>query len=79
MTHDNETRGNFDALQENAAMAAKKKASGRNVTEDERSTVQVKLRLPPDVADALDELAERWGLTRSGAVARLIDERVPGV
>lgn len=53
--------------------SAKKKAPGRNVTEAERHTVQVKLRLPPDVAEELDELAARWGLTRAGAVARLLD------
>jgi predicted DNA-binding protein len=35
----------------------------------------VKLRLPPDVAEDLDELAARWGLTRSGTVARLLEER----
>lgn len=49
-----------------------KKASGRNVTEAERGTVAVKLRLPPEVAEDLDELAERWGVTRSGAVALLL-------
>ena len=52
---------------------AKKKASGRNIPEAERGTIQVKLRLPPDVADDLDELARRWNLTRSGAVARLVE------
>jgi predicted DNA-binding protein len=55
----------------------KKRPSGRNVREDERSTVQVKLRLPPDVAEDLDELAARWGLTRSGTVARLLEQRTP--
>jgi predicted DNA-binding protein len=55
-------------------MTTKKKASGRNIPEAERGTVQVKLRLPPDVAEALDDLAARWGLTRSGAVARLVEE-----
>jgi hypothetical protein len=55
-------------------MTAKKKASGRNIPEAERGTVQVKLRLPPDVAEELDELADRWGVTRSGAVARLLEE-----
>jgi predicted transcriptional regulator len=54
-------------------MTAKKKASGRNIPEAERGTIQVKLRLPPDVADDLDELARRWNLTRSGAVARLVE------
>ncbi len=51
---------------------AAKKPSGRNVREDERSTVQVKLRLPPEVAEALDERAARWGVTRSGAVGILL-------
>ncbi len=50
------------------------KPSGRNVREDERHTVQVKLRLPPDVAEALDALAERRKLTRSGAVAWLLEQ-----
>lgn len=56
----------------------KKKASGRNIPEAERGTVQVKLRLPPDVAEDLDELAARWGLTRSGAVARLVERTKDG-
>lgn len=55
-------------------MTEKRKASGRNIPEAERGTVQVKLRLPPDVAEDLDELAERWGVTRSGAVARLVEK-----
>jgi hypothetical protein len=58
-----------------AVMAAKKKASGVNIPEAQRGTVAVKLRLPPDVAEDLDELAARWGLTRSGTVARLLEER----
>lgn len=58
-----------------AAMAAKKKASGVNIPEAQRGTVAVKLRLPPDVAEDLDELANRWRLTRSGTVARLLEER----
>jgi predicted DNA-binding protein len=52
----------------------KRKASGANIPETQRHTVQVKLRLPPDVAEALDEVAERWGVTRSGAVARMIEK-----
>lgn len=55
-------------------MASKKKAPGVNIPEAQRGTVQVKLRLPPDVAEALDTLAEKWNLTRSGAVARLLEE-----
>lgn len=57
-------------------MTASKKASGRNIPEAERGTIQVKLRLPPDVAEDLDDLAERLNVTRSGAVAWLL-ERVP--
>ena len=57
---------------------AKKKASGRNIPEAQRGTVQVKLRLPPDIAEDLDDLAALWGLTRSGAVARLVEES-PGL
>jgi hypothetical protein len=54
-------------------MAAKKKP-GKNIPNAQRHTVQVLLRVPPDVLDALDELAERWQLTRSGTVARLLEE-----
>ena len=57
---------------------ATKKASGRNVAESERNTIQVKLRLPPDVAEELDELAAKWGMTRSGAVARLVEKEREG-
>ena len=53
-------------------MRPRKKNPGRNVREAERSTIAVKLRLPPDVAEELDDVAERWGVTRSGAVARLL-------
>ena len=59
-----------------AAMAdKKKKASGANIPEAQRNTVRVVLRVPPDIAERLDELAEGWGITRSGAVARLVEER----
>lgn len=51
----------------------KKKASGVNIPEAQRGTVQVKLRLPPDVKDDLDDLAARWGLTVSGTVATLVE------
>ncbi len=50
-----------------------KKASGRNIPEAERGTIQVKLRLPPEVVENLDDLAERWGVTRSGAVAQVLE------
>ena len=56
----------------------KRKASGRNIPEAERGTVQMKLRLPSDVAEDLDELAAKWGLTRSGTVARLLEENDDG-
>lgn len=54
-------------------MTDKKKPSGVNIPEGQRGTVAVKLRLPPEVAEDLDELAARWRLTRSGAVARLVE------
>lgn len=54
--------------------AKKKKAPGINIPEAQRHTVAVKLRLPPEVAEELDEIAERWGVTRSGAVARLLEK-----
>ncbi len=52
-----------------------RKASGKNIPNSQRSTVQVLLRVPPDVLEDLDELAERWGLTRSGTVGRLLEQR----
>jgi hypothetical protein len=55
------------------AMATKKKP-GKNIHESQRHTVQIKLRVPPDVAERLDELAEEWGVTRSGAVGMLVEE-----
>lgn len=54
-------------------MKKTKKASGVNIPEAQRGTVQVKLRLPPDVKEDLDDLAERWGLTVSGTVATLVE------
>lgn len=51
---------------------ATKKASGVNIPEAQRTTVQVKLRLDVDVAEDLDELAERWGMNRSQCVARMV-------
>jgi len=53
-------------------MTKKRKASGVNIPEAQRGTVQVKLRLQPDVAEDLDELAARWRVNRSDAVARLV-------
>lgn len=54
-------------------MASKKKP-GKNIPNAQRHTVQVLLRVPPDVAERLDELAEEWGITRSGVVGRLVEE-----
>ena len=51
---------------------ATKKASGANIPEAQRGTVQVKLRLQPDVAEDLDSLAARWRMSRSDAVATLV-------
>lgn len=53
-----------------------KKASGVNIPEAQRSTVQVKLRLPPDLAWELEVLSLRWNLTKSGVVARLIETEI---
>ncbi len=50
----------------------KAKASGVNIPEAQRTTVQVKLRLDVDVAEDLDELAARWGVNRSQCVARML-------
>ncbi len=54
-------------------MRPKRKVSGANIPEAQRGTVQVKLRLPPDVAEALDDFAERRRVTRSSAVAILLE------
>ena len=51
-----------------------KKAPGVNISEAQRTTVQVKLRLDVDVAEDLETLAARWRITKSGAVARLVEE-----
>ena len=56
------------------ATKAIKKPSGANIPESQRGSLQVKLRLPPDVKEDLDDLAERWGVTRSGAVGKLVEE-----
>lgn len=57
-------------------MAAAKSRSGPNIPNAQRTTVQVLLRLPPDVAEDLDALRDRWGLTRAGAVGRLVERAV---
>lgn len=51
----------------------KKKASGVNIPEAQRTTVQVKLRLDVDVAEDLDTLAEQWGVNRSKAVEMMVE------
>jgi predicted DNA-binding protein len=53
--------------------AKKKKASGVNIPNTQRHTVQILLRVPPEVKEKLDDLAERWGVTRSGAVAQVLE------
>lgn len=57
-------------------MKDKKKASGVNIPEAQRGTVQVKLRLPPDLAWELEVLSLKWKLTKSGVVAKLIEQEV---
>lgn len=57
-------------------MAAAKKRSGPNIPEAQRGTEQIKLRLPPDAVEDLDALAARWRMTRSGAVARLVEREM---
>jgi hypothetical protein len=55
-----------------------KKASGRNIPESERNTVAVKLRLSPETAETLRELAELHGCTMSKLVdlaVSLLDEQ----
>jgi metal-responsive CopG/Arc/MetJ family transcriptional regulator len=58
---------------------AGKTRSGANIPERQRTTVQVKLRLDVDVAEDLDELAERWGMKRSEAVARMLEGTLEGM
>jgi len=50
----------------------KKKASGENIPEAQRHTVQVKLRLSPESAAVLRERAETAGETVSATVERLL-------
>ncbi len=51
----------------------KRKPSGANIPESQRGTVAVTLRLPPDGAEALDDLARRWRVTKSGAVGMMLE------
>lgn len=48
--------------------------SGATQPEAERRAGQVLLRLSDDVRRRLDQLADAWGVTRSAAVGRLVDE-----
>lgn len=47
---------------------------GRPSPESRLTSKVVAVRLAPGVRVALDDLAERWGLSRSAAVARLVAE-----
>lgn len=51
-----------------------KKPSGKNIPNAQRKTVMLLLRLPPEVADRIAELADAWRITKAGAVARLLAE-----
>ncbi len=53
-------------------LSPKKKPSGKSVPEEQRHTVRVVVRVPPEIAEALDELAEEWGVGRSAVVVRLV-------
>ncbi|HEX7069879.1 MAG TPA: hypothetical protein VF190_03690 [Rhodothermales bacterium] len=55
-----------------------RKASGQSVENWQRHTVQVLLRLPPDVAERLRELAAGRGSTVSGYVAGLVRRQGEG-
>ena len=46
---------------------------GPTQRETDRVAEQVKLRLAPDVREDLDALALRWRVTRSEAVARMVE------
>ncbi len=54
-------------------MVAKKKASGRNVSEDERNTERVTLRLDPEAMDILRFYADAWKCPISEVVASALD------
>ncbi len=53
-------------------MATKKKP-GKNIPNAQRHTVQILIRVPPEIAERLDELAEEWAVTRSGVVGHLVE------
>lgn len=79
LTRPAKARGIFDAPHEvsindyDRPMAAKKKP-GKNIPNAQRHTVQRLLRLPPEVDERLQEIADEEGVTVSGAVALLIEE-----
>lgn len=54
-------------------MASKKKASGRNVTEDERNTERVTLRLDPEAMETLRFYAAAWKCPVSEVVTMALD------
>jgi len=54
-------------------MAAKKKP-GKNIPNAQRHTKQKLFRLPPEIAERIEELAHEWGITEAGVVARLVEE-----
>jgi len=51
--------------------------SGPTIAEVDREAKQVLLRLRPGMTRRLDALARRWGVSRSEAVARMVDESSP--
>lgn len=51
----------------------RRKTSGCNIPESQRHTVSLKLRLPPDVAERLRELAAARGVTLGAAVGLALD------
>lgn len=55
----------------------KPRTSGPTVPEARRERKQVLLRLSDAERDALDALADGWGLSRSDAVVRLIEAASP--
>ncbi len=57
-------------------MAARKrapKASGRNVTEDERNTERISLRLDPEAMELLRHYAAAWKCPMSEVVSVALD------
>lgn len=52
---------------------AAKKASGRNVTEAERGTERITLRLDPEAMDLLKHFAAAWKCSMSEVVSTALD------